>query len=83
MTKKLVAVSRLDYGRDRIMAGEEFTASDSDAQVLIAIGLAKVKPAAPRSKEPDPFDEGEKTTRKKYKRRDMTAESTAAEEGEG
>jgi len=82
MMVKLVAINRVDYGKNRIKAGEEFEASVSDASVLVAIGLARLQ-QLDQAKRPDLFEGGsEKAARRKYKRRDMTAENSGAEDGE-
>lgn len=82
MLVKLVAINRVDYGKNRIKAGAEFEASVSDASVLVTIGLAKLKPPEQAKPLSVPEEVSEKATRRKYKRRDMTAEDSGSEDGE-
>jgi hypothetical protein len=43
MSIELIAMDSFNYGGDRLKAGENFTASDRDAKLLMLVGKAKEK----------------------------------------
>lgn len=84
MKKYLKATQEFFYGGKTLKAGEEFEAVDPDANILVCLGKAtdatakpaKLQTPAPKietaelSAEEEPRPEG----RRRYARRDMTAE---------
>lgn len=80
----LTAVKPLTYGSRRIRPGESFAATDSHARLLVALGravrqmpapvAARALEAAPAADD-EPAAEAAPKTRRRYRRRDMTAET--------
>ncbi len=70
----LIASRPFPYRGSRLSAGQEFTASRRDSQLLVALGYAtaRVEPEPEPAPEPDP--EPEPVQRRTYRRRDMRAE---------
>lgn len=72
----LVAKRSLVYANRAIKAGESFRAvSDSDANLLVAVGAATRESAPAVASEVEPRTRGRARTRR-YRRRDMQAEGT-------
>jgi hypothetical protein len=83
----LIATRTVRYGRTEYKEGEPFEASEKDAKLLIAIKKAKLVTKAPkivdlspevmsRASKAEPLTEHEATvfTKRRYRRRDITAE---------
>jgi hypothetical protein len=81
----LVAAKRFHYSARALNAGDEFSARTRDARLLVALGHASIKPAAPAAPARQVTAPGAKPNaapvaeaprvKRAYKRRDMVAES--------
>jgi hypothetical protein len=75
--KELITLRPMTYGTRRMRAGDSFSATESHARLLVALGRARniVPPSIPPA-EPDPAVQAEVPTKRKrtYRRRDMKAE---------
>ena len=77
--KELIALRPLTYGTRRMRPGESFSALDSHARLLVAIGRARSRDAVPVPEaavlhEADGEEPTPKRRRRTYKRRDLRAE---------
>lgn len=74
--KDLIALRPLTYGTRRMRPGESFSAQDSHARLLVAIGRARSveRQPAPDAEPEVTVVEPKPKRRRTYKRRDMRAE---------
>jgi len=69
MTIKLKTLRPLRYDRQSYLPGDVFDAEELHAKILVSIGKAGIQTAAMEADEP------KRRPRRRYKRRDITAEN--------